>query len=84
VTPDQWRQIEALYHAALTRGPSDRARFLTEACSGDDSLRQEVESLAQARSADGFLDGPAIMVAATDVPGDRIDESSDDLHLPAK
>ena len=42
---ERWQQIERLYHAALERAESERAAFLKEACTGDDALRQEVESL---------------------------------------
>ena len=40
---DRWREISRIYHAARTAG--DRARFLDEACAGDDKLRADVESL---------------------------------------
>lgn len=39
------RQIEQLYHSALSRGPGERAAFLAEACRADLELRREVESL---------------------------------------
>jgi eukaryotic-like serine/threonine-protein kinase len=45
MTPDRWREIERLYHAALERSAEERAAFLTEACGNDAALRQEVESL---------------------------------------
>ncbi len=45
MTPERWKQIEQLYHAALRREAGERAAFLQEACGGDDALRQEVESL---------------------------------------
>jgi len=40
---DRWREVSRIYHAARTA--EDRARFLDEACAGDDQLRAEVESL---------------------------------------
>src|SRR5215475_3808571 len=42
---ERFRQIEAVFHAALERDPAEREVFLTGACSGDDELRQEVDSL---------------------------------------
>jgi hypothetical protein len=42
---ERWRKVESLYHAAHERRPEERSAFLTVACSGDDALRQEVESL---------------------------------------
>jgi serine/threonine protein kinase len=57
--------ISDLYHGALARAPEQRAAFLTEACHGDDGLRQEVESLLEFESASSqFLERPAAGVAA--------------------
>ena len=47
---DRWDQIQDLYHRALARNEDERPRFLTEACAGDESLRQEVESLLKYHS----------------------------------
>ena len=43
--PERWRQISEIYHAALGRNAASQQAFLDVACMGDDSLRQEVESL---------------------------------------
>jgi serine/threonine protein kinase len=43
--PERWRRIEALFHAARERDPDARAAFLAEACSGDEELRGEIDSL---------------------------------------
>ena len=65
MTPEQWRRIEALYHAARERAEPDRSAFLARACAGDDAMQREVESLlAQPASSEGVLDGPAVAVAA--------------------
>jgi hypothetical protein len=45
MTPERWRQVEAVYHAALEREPSRRAAFLYDTCQKDEELRREVESL---------------------------------------
>jgi hypothetical protein len=42
MTPQRWREIEDLYHAALDRAPGARAALLEAA---DPELRREVESL---------------------------------------
>ena len=44
MTPERWRQVQDLCHAALARPAEDRAAFLATACAGDDVLRREVES----------------------------------------
>jgi eukaryotic-like serine/threonine-protein kinase len=43
--PERWRQIEGLYQAAMEHDASERENFLDAACSGDEELRREVESL---------------------------------------
>ena len=42
---DRAKRVEALFYAALERDPTQRVAFLAEACAGDQSLREEVESL---------------------------------------
>src|SRR6266508_469205 len=73
MTSERWRQIESIYHQAVARPEHDRTAFLREACAGDEALRQEVESLLTSpASAAGFLDRPAVAVAAqmvSDVDG---------------
>ena len=70
MTPDRWRQIEQLYHAALERDASEQAAFLKEACGSDEALQREVESLlAQQETAKGFLESPALEVAAQVLAG---------------
>ena len=57
--------ISDLYHRALARAPEERAAFLTEACKGDEGLRQEVESLLAFESPSArFLERPAADLAA--------------------
>ena len=63
--PERWQQIEKLYHAVLERGAEGRAAFLSEACSGDEGLRREVESLlGYEKQAENFIESPALEVAA--------------------
>ena len=58
---ERWREVEALYEAALAVEPSRRAALLEESCGGDASLRSEVESLlACASKAQDFLEAPAV------------------------
>ena len=45
MTPERWQQIRDVLAEALEITPAKRAAFLDGACSSDDSLRQEVESL---------------------------------------
>ena len=64
MTPERWRQVIALFHAALERESGARDPFLLEATADDTELRREVESLLRAHtSTDGFLETPAWGVA---------------------
>ncbi len=72
MTAPDYARIEELYHAALAAPPEARARYLAEACGGDETLRQEVESLLGAHDAAGdFISTPAMHVAATWVMHDE-------------
>src|SRR5262249_53587276 len=54
---ERWRRIESLFHEALEKNPAVRARFLEDACSSDQTLRREVESLLEHESlVSGFLE----------------------------
>jgi serine/threonine-protein kinase len=65
MTPDRLKLADDLVQAALTREPDERAKFLDEACAGDDELRHEVESLlAYDERAECFLEEPALQHAA--------------------
>src|SRR5215207_2224945 len=60
MTPERWREIERLYHAALERSSEQRAAFLTEACGSDGALRRELESLLEYHArAEDFIEKPA-------------------------
>jgi serine/threonine protein kinase/Tol biopolymer transport system component len=61
----QRNRITELYHAALARPEVERDAFLQTACAGDESLRQEVESLLQYESqAARLLETPPAAVVA--------------------
>lgn len=72
MNPTRWAQIDHLLDEALERAPQERASFLADACGGDQELRREVESLLQAhaQAADGFLQAPALEVAAKNLAGE--------------
>jgi serine/threonine-protein kinase len=54
MTPERWREVEAILRAALARPPEARAAFVSAACRGDANLRHEVEELLAVRT-EGFL-----------------------------
>ena len=61
MTPERWQRARQVLNEALQREPDERGRFLAEACSGDASLRQEVEALVIAHEQAGsFLEAPVV------------------------
>jgi eukaryotic-like serine/threonine-protein kinase len=73
---ERWRKIEQLYHSALEQEESRRLAFLEAECDGDQSLREEVESLlAHARRTEVFLEAPALAVAARGLAGSALPEA---------
>src|SRR5229473_959524 len=65
MTPERWQQVKEVLHGALELAPEQRAGFLDQACSEDQPLRSDVESLLassdEARSR--FLPTSAVRVA---------------------
>jgi hypothetical protein len=75
-------EVESLYRAALKRERGQREAFLAEACSGDDELRREVESLlAYDERAERFLEIPAMELEAKCMAGDSNASSRANLAL---
>jgi Tol biopolymer transport system component len=86
MTPERWRRVEELYHAAYARPIGERAAFLAEACREDDALRRHVESLLNEPPDGGFLVAPSIETASAsipDVPADMTGHSIGPYHLDA-
>lgn len=76
------QQVERLYHAALEVAESERDTFLEESCSGDYSLRREVESLlAQERTVQGFLEGSSLEDEARLDYGKAVNKSNEEDPL---
>lgn len=67
-----WPRVKQIFSTCCELPPTDRARFLIEACGGDKELQAEVESLLAAYEQSGsFLDQPAVAVHAIR-PGARL------------
>jgi serine/threonine protein kinase len=65
---ERWKQFGDLLQAALERPPAEGAKFLRQACAGDEALEQEVRSLlASQQEAGSFLERPAMDMAAQDI-----------------
>jgi len=74
MTPERWRQIEELYHAARERGPEERKALLAQACRGDAELREKVESLLAQEDPNGN--------SLLGQPGSLIDEPTQTVVEP--
>jgi serine/threonine-protein kinase len=63
--PEQWHEVERLFHAALERLPEARGAFLDEACGKDSALRRQLEMLiAKDEPVGSFLEKPVLADAA--------------------
>ncbi|HXA17284.1 MAG TPA: serine/threonine-protein kinase [Thermoanaerobaculia bacterium] len=59
--PDRWQEIKRVFEGALDRAPDQRLDYVTQACQGDDTLVQEVNSLLRSLDdAHNFLEQPAV------------------------
>lgn len=66
MTPERWQQVKQIFNSAITYRPEERSLFISKACSGDDQLRSEVESLIASHEESGsFIDKPAFVAAAS-------------------
>ncbi len=45
MTPERWREITEIFHAARGRDPAGREAFVAEACRDDPTLQHEVEAM---------------------------------------
>ena len=69
MTPERWRQITEIFHAARERDPAHREAFVVEACRDDPTLRREVEAmLAGLDHADRFGESPLFASASPPEP----------------
>jgi eukaryotic-like serine/threonine-protein kinase len=66
MTPERWQQVKEIFNSAIMHRPEERDLFISRACSGDEELRSEVESLIASHEQSGdFIDQPAFEVAAS-------------------
>ena len=64
MTPERWRQITDLFHAARARNTAVRGDFLDQACAADPTVRAEVDAMLAADGAAGaFGEHPVSDVA---------------------
>jgi serine/threonine protein kinase len=74
MTPERWRQITEIFHAARERDPEGREAFVAEACRDDPTLRREVEvMLVGLRDAGRFGETPLLASASRPDPTSPLD-----------
>ena len=65
MTPERWKKLDALFHAALELEGEARAAHLAKVCGDDEQLRAEAERLIAAHERESsFIDSPIFAEAA--------------------
>ena len=78
--PERWKRVDELLHSALAVPADRRDEFLRQECAGDAELEQEVRSLLTShRNLGGFLERPAIKVAAQAIARTEAREAGDSV-----
>ena len=74
MTPERWRQVTEVFHAALARDASVRASYLNQACAGDRPLREEIDAMLAAHviPGDASLTVPLRLASGTMIGPYRI------------
>lgn len=68
VTPERWKQIEALFEQALELPPDRRPTFLQKHCDEDGELLREVRSMLDSHARAGsFIDEPSLFVGSKEI-----------------
>lgn len=74
---DRWKRIDELLDAALELSPDEHEPFVTQACAGDEALRQQVLTLlARQGKLAGFMEGSAMDAAAKAMAATVADQSA--------
>ena len=82
---DRWDTVEKLYHAAREMDAAGRARYLAEACAGDESLLREVESLlAEDSRISAFMQGRAAEALERELASEPPDTSVREQDLTGR
>ncbi|HEY9501289.1 MAG TPA: hypothetical protein VIR01_06675, partial [Pyrinomonadaceae bacterium] len=64
MSDDYWDRLQELFYAVTALEPAERVAYLDQACRGDESLRQRIESLLHSHEQKNiFIDSPAYQAA---------------------
>ena len=85
MTPERWKRLEQIFHAAREAGPANRAAYLAAACGDDQSLRREIEHLLADADALSQLESRArsVTAPASLPPGTKVGPYVIEEHLDA-
>jgi serine/threonine protein kinase/tetratricopeptide (TPR) repeat protein len=76
--PDHWERVEQLCQEALERPQEHQAAFVESACGEDQELRRQVESLlAHRQRAEGFMEVPAMQMAARALAAEQVNSAGE-------
>jgi serine/threonine protein kinase/tetratricopeptide (TPR) repeat protein len=71
MTPERWQQIEEVFQTAVDLPAEERHPYITLACGGDDTLREQVTALIEQYEAAGdFIEEPALAAVSLRAPTD--------------
>ena len=68
MTPERWKEVEAVFEHALELPINERTAFVQKSSNGDDELRREVESLLESHAQAGsFIDKRSLFFSDEEV-----------------
>jgi eukaryotic-like serine/threonine-protein kinase len=67
MTPERWRQVTEVFHAARSCDVAARAAYLDHACAGDRALREEVDAMLAAHQDPGEFGDRSVSGSIEDV-----------------
>lgn len=77
---NDWKQLQSVFHAALSLKVKDRDAYLASACVGDDDLRAEVEELIEASERrEDILERPALSEGLRVLAADATEDLSGEM-----
>src|ERR1051326_327864 len=80
MTPERWQQVKDIFNSAIAYAPEERSSFISRACSGDEELRSEVESLIASHEQSGNFIGSACVRGRRIVTRRRASGTDSGLH----
>lgn len=78
---DRFRRVDAIFDEVLDLPVDQRDAFIDRACAGDEELREAVHRLLRAHlRSEGFLESPAVEVAAPLLQERDVESDPEEAH----